>query len=885
MKTTWLVVLSLILSSIVFAQTKLSLDVSKKGIPISATHYGIFFEDINHAADGGLYAELIRNRSFEDGTSYDFWTLANQSGAYMSATLETNNLLNAAQTKALKMVVSAASPTARAGMANAGFWGINVVKGRQYSVSFFAKCLAGFSGTVTVSLESNTGVKYASATVSGLTTEWQKFSCTMTATGNNPAGRFVIATNSAGTLWFDMVSCFPPTFKDRANGLRPELAQLLADMKPKFMRFPGGCFVEGDVLANRFQWKNSIGPIETRPGHWNLWGYRTSDGMGFHEFLQLAEDLNAEPLFVVNVGLAHNDNQPSTALTAYIQDALDALEYANGAETTTYGAMRAANGHPEPFNIKYLEIGNENYSGNNYGDRYLKFYNAIKAKYPAMNCIGNLASWGTDSPTWTFTHPVQLLDEHYYRNPAWFVNQYNKYDTYSRRGPKIYVGEYAVTSDCGLGNLNAAVGEAAYMAGMEKNSDVVPLNSYAPIFVNVDNRNWSPDMIDYNASAVYCTPSYYVQKLFATNIGTVNIPVNDSLCRKPADITGAIGLGTWSTSANFSNITVKNGQGVTVFSDDFTNTTNWTPGTGTWTASGNIYTQSSTSLTDCRSIGTIVQDSVYTYSLKARKTGGGEGFLIVFGYKDSNNYYWWNIAGWGNTQHAIERCVGGSKSVVMTAPGSISTNVWYNIRIEVTKSKILCYLNNVLIHSLTTDMPLLYTAASLNESDNKLFFKVINPTAANVTSALEVKGVSGTFTGQATVLTSTSGLDENSLATPNKVVPKTTNLGIVSSNSNYTFKANSVTVMQLDVVPNSISTVGRKASSALKISPNPVGNSLVLSESEVTSIEIFNLLGKSVLKRSLNSGKSIDVSSLKSGMYVIKATTAGGIASATMIKQ
>lgn len=813
----------------------------------------------------------------------DYWSVASQSGAYLSATLETANLLNTAQTKALKMVVSAASATARAGMANTGFWGINVVNERQYSVSFFAKCIAGFAGNVTVSLESSAGVKYAEATVSGLTTNWQKYTTTMTATGNDPAARFVLATNSVGTLWFDMVSCFPPTYKNRPNGLRPELAQLLADMNPKFMRFPGGCFVEGNVLANRFQWKNTIGPIETRPGHWNLWNYRTSDGMGYHEFLQLAEDLKAEPLYVVNVGLAHDDNQPSTDLSAYIQDALDALEYANGAENTTYGAMRAANGHPEPFNIKYLEIGNENYFGNNYGARYLQFYNAIKAKYPSMICIGDVAAWGTDSPTWTFTHPVQLLDEHYYRNPAWFVGQYNKYDTYSRTGPKIYVGEYAVTSDCGLGNLNAAVGEAVYMAGMEKNSDVVPLNSYAPIFVNVDDRKWSPDMIDYNASAVYCTPSYYVQKLFSTNIGTVNIPVNDSLCRKSLDLTGAIGLGTWATSASYSNVVVKNGQGTTVFSDDFATATNWTPGIGTWSAAGNAYTQSSTSLTDCRSVGPNITDSTYTYTVMAKKTGGGEGFLIMFGQKDSNNFYWWNIGGWGNTKHAIEKCAGGVKTTVATATGSITANQWYNIRIVVGKSNVQCYLNDVLIHNLKTDVPQLYTSASFNEADNKLYVKVINANATDVTSALELKGVTNTMTGLVTVLTSTSGLDENSLAAPNTVVPVTTSLGVVNANFGYTFKANSVNILQLNVTPSSIKSVHKKASK-MKITPNPVGDSFKLSGLDMTSVEIFNLLGVSVLNRNVRSEGTIDTSELKSGIYVVRASTSEGQVSAQMIK-
>lgn len=884
MKSTWLFVAFLFFCNVLTAQTKLTVDVGSKGIAISPTHYGIFFEDINHAADGGLYAELIRNRSFEDGTSMDFWTVASQSGAYLSPTIETSNLLNSAQTKALKMVVSSASASARAGMANAGFWGINVVKDRTYSVSFFAKCIAGFSGNVTVSLESNAGVKYAEATVSGLTTSWQKYTTTMTATGNDPAGRFVLATNSVGTLWFDMVSCFPPTFKDRPNGLRPELAQLLADMNPKFMRFPGGCFVEGNVLANRFQWKNTIGPVETRPGHWNLWNYRTSDGMGYHEFLQLSEDLKAEPLYVVNVGLAHDDNQPSTDLSAYIQDALDALEYANGAVTTTYGAMRAAYGHPEPFNIKYLEIGNENYFGNNYGNRYLQFYNAIKAKYPDMICIGDVAAWGTDNPTWTFTHPVQLLDEHYYRNPAWFVGQYNKYDTYSRTGPKIYVGEYAVTTDCGLGNLNAAVGEAVYMAGMEKNSDVVPLNSYAPIFVNVDDRKWSPDMIDYNASAVYCTPSYYVQKLFATNIGTVNIPVNDSLCRKSMDLTGAIGLGTWATSASYSNVVVKNSLGTTVFSDNFASSANWTPGTGTWSAATNTYTQSSTSLTDCRSIGANITDSTYTYTVMAKKTGGAEGFLIMFGQKDSNNFYWWNIGGWGNTQHAIEKCTGGVKTVVATAAGSISANQWYNIRIVVSKSNVQCYLNDQLIHTLKTDVPQLYTAASLNESDNRLFLKVVNPYASDVTSALNLKGVTNTMTGQAIVLTSASGLDENSLAAPNTVVPVTTSLGVVNANFNYTFKANSVTILQLNVTPSSSSSV-RKTNSSMQIIPNPVGDSFALPGLSPSTIEIFNLLGASVLKRTVEGDGSVDASHLKAGLYVVQARSSEGVFSANLVKK
>ena len=299
-------------------QPKLSIDISKKGIKVSPTQSGLFFEDINHAADGGLYAELIRNRSFEDATSLDFWSVTTQSGALATATVETQNLLNTSQSQALKLKVSTASLTARAGISNPGFWGINVVNGQQYKLSFFAKCDSIFTGTITASLESSAGLKYAQATITGIGQGWQKYTCTFTATGNNTNGVFVLSTNSKGTLWFDVVSLFPPTYNNRENGLRPDLAQMLVDLKPAFLRFPGGCFIEGDYLANRFQWKNSIGNIENRPGHSNLWGYRTSDGMGFHEFLQLAEDINAAPLFVVNVGLAHNDNQPYNVLSGYV---------------------------------------------------------------------------------------------------------------------------------------------------------------------------------------------------------------------------------------------------------------------------------------------------------------------------------------------------------------------------------------------------------------------------------------------------------------------------------------------------------------------------------------------------------------------------------------
>ncbi len=873
-------------------QPVLNINLDKKGFAISPTHYGIFFEDINHAADGGLYAELLSNRSFEDADTLASWNKLIFSGATLTTSIETTNLLNSYQYKALKLrITTNGTVGSRAGVYNSGFWGIPVVDGQKYKLSFFAKSDVNFAGNVVASLGNSSSTVYAADTIPSLTTEWKKYTLELTAKGNDTNARLTLSFNSNGTVWLDVVSLFPPTFNNRENGLRPELAQLLADMKPKFMRFPGGCFVEGDVLANRFQWKNTIGKIENRPGHSNLWGYRTSDGMGYHEFLQLSEDLGAKPLYVVNVGLAHNDYQAYTDLDWYIQDALDAIEYANGDITTTYGAMRAANGHPDPFGLEYIEIGNENYFGNNYGNRYSLFYNAIKAKYPHVQLIGNVAAWGTDSPAWTFSYPVDYLDEHYYRSPEWFINQYQKYDSYSRTGPKVYVGEYAVTTGCGNGNLIAALGEAVYMAGMEKNSDIVPMNSYAPIFVNNNDRKWNPDMIVYDASSVYATPSYYVQKLFATNIGDVNVAVDDSSNVQMVPILGKIGLGTWATTAQYDEVSVATKNNSVIFSDAFDSSTNWASQSGTWSVLSGIYRQTSTS-TDCRSVcNTAIADSTYTYSVKAKKTGGNEGFLIIFGYKDSNNFYWWNIGGWNNTQHAIEKCTNGTKATVTSASGSISSNAWYDVRIEVSPSQILCYLNNTLIHTLRTSAErTLYAAASIDQNNNKLYLKVVNPSGSDVSSVLRFKDQQAIYSldGNVSELSSASGLDENSFNEPQKIVPVTTTISMSGSGANFIFKANSVTVFGL--TPKYTSAIIRdKATKEMGIYPNPCSDFIQISNTGIESgnlrLQITNLGGQVVFQKNIQASGRINISRLPSGTYVAKLICGNSIHTEKLIKK
>lgn len=857
------------------AQSKLTIDLKKTGVAVSPTHYGIFFEDINHAADGGLYAELIRNRSFEDATTLTDWGTVIDSGASMSVSIDNTNLLNSAQTNALKMVVTAASSTARAGISNSGFWGINLIKGQTYNLSFYAKCDSAFSGNLTASLESVSGLAVAKNIFSGITTGWQKYSCQFIPSASTSADRLVLSANSAGTIWFDVVSLFPPTYKNRPNGLRPDLAQKLEDLHPKFMRFPGGCFIEGDFLANRFQWKKTIGPIETRPGHYNLWGYRTSDGMGYHEFLQLAEDIGAEPLYVFNIGVALGDVVVYNQVDSYIQDALDAIEYANGDINTTYGAIRAANGHPEPFNLKYVEVGNENSGNDHYADRFYEFYTAIKAKYPSIKCIADGDGISVDHPDFKVSNAADFLDEHYYSDPQWFADQAFKYDSYSRTGAKVYVGEYAVTNGCGLGNLNAAVGEAAFMTGMERNTDEVLMNSYAPIFVNVNDRKWSPDAINFDASSSYGTPSYYVQSMFANNVGDVIVPIKDTLVSKPNVINGAIGLGTWATVADYANVQVVNGNGSVLFSDQFSNSSKWTPGTGTWNVANNIYSQTNMA-TDCRSISSVISDSVYTYTLKARKVSGNEGFLIIFGYKDTNNFYWWNIGGWGNTLTAIEQCVGGSKSTLASVAGSVNTNQWYDIKIVFTTENVLFYLDNVLIHTLYSGNRFLFSSASLDTSNHDLFLKVVNTSSNPVNTTIDLRNMNiNQVNGTITELTSANGTDENSLSYPTAVSPVVRPLTADTTVFNYTFKANSVNVLKLNTDTQSALIQPVSSISPINVYPTFTHNEISINTTDQGrySVSVINASGQQMIQKEASGLLKLDMSDLTAGVYLIRVVS------------
>ncbi|MHC1769340.1 MAG: alpha-L-arabinofuranosidase C-terminal domain-containing protein [Verrucomicrobiia bacterium] len=758
----------------------ITVQVDKPGAKVSPLLWGIFFEDINLSADGGIYPEFVRNRSFEDAEEPQFWKVVDGSDR-VEASIDSRRPLNPLNRRSLRLALASDQPVS---IVNEGYWGMNVVRGAGYTARLAARAGEGFNGSITLTLESRSGERLAEGRITGLTTDWKQFSLDLTASGADPKARLKLTCTGPGQVWLDMVSVLPKhTWK--GHGLRPDLCEMLEDLEPAFLRFPGGCWVEGEVAAHMYKWKETIGDAALRKPLWNIWGYYATHGLGYHEYLQLAEDLGAEPLFCINVGMSHQEVIPMDHMGQWVQDALDAIEYANGPADSVWGAFRARNGHPAPFNMKYIEIGNEN-GGPAYQERYNLFHDAIKARYPEMQLIANVP---------TQDRRTDIVDEHYYNNPEFFMAQSVRYDAYPRDGAKIFVGEYAVTSGGGQGNLRAAVGEAAFMTGLERNSDVVVMAAYAPLFVNTNHRRWNPDLINFDSSRVYGLPGYYVQQMFSKHRGAVVLPIDvqsPTSAQKPRG--GAIGVGTWITQAEFKDIKVVH-DGRTVFASDFSRgTEGWELRRGEWKAEDGVLRQTSAA-DNVRAFAGDKNWTDYTYSLKARKLGGNEGFLISFHVQDQNEKSWWNLGGWGNQRHAIE--MGGI--VGNEVPGRIETGRWYDIRVEVNRAGIRCYLEDKLIHDVKyPSMKALYASATRVEKSGEVILKVVNTASEPVISAIDLKGASrfGT-TGQSTVLTAENPTAENSLEHPKRVAPVSKPFPVAGPRFEYAFPGNSVTVLRI----------------------------------------------------------------------------------------
>jgi len=542
LQVAWLaIVLSLSASA---SAVTIEVQADKPGADINPAMWGIFFEDINFGADGGLYAELVKNRSFEFPDPLMGWSKISPSLARGRLSIHDDNPFNAANPHYLRIESEGLAPF---GVSNEGFRGIGVRQGEAYNFSARIRRTDG-SATLRIELYGADGTLLDSARLQEFSSDWKACYTVLHPKDTDAKAKLYVLVDGKGAFELDMVSLFPQkTWKNRPGGLRADMVQVLADLKPRFMRFPGGCIVEGTQLSGRYQWKKTLGPVEERRLLINRWNYEflhrpapdyfQSFGLGFFEFFQLCEDIGAQPLPIVNCGMACQFNSaelcPMDALSPYIQDAFDLVEFANGAVTTEWGAKRAALGHPEPFNLKMMGIGNEQW-GPQYIERYERFSQALKQKCPEIALI---AAAGPDPGDdrfkflWSKLRALNadIVDEHCYSQPAWFLANTHRYDAYDRNGPKVFMGEYAAQSVATLStknrnNLETAIAEAAYLTGLERNADIVRMASYAPLFAHVDAWQWTPDLIWVNNLAVLPTANYYVQQLFSRNRGDKVLP-------------------------------------------------------------------------------------------------------------------------------------------------------------------------------------------------------------------------------------------------------------------------------------------------------------------------------------------------------------------------
>lgn len=748
------------------------------GVRISPVLYGIFFEEINRAGEGGLWAEMLVNPSFEDAYGAPGWTIA---GAGKMAIDSASPTLNANNPTTLRLDLSNGQAT----LTNKGFKavGLAVRKDAAYRLSFHARTSSSSPVPVMARLVGAGGSVLAEQKLRVSGSEFQKLEAVLTASGDDPSGRLELVFTGPGAVWIDMVSLFPrDTWK--GHGLRMDLATMLADLKPSFVRFPGGCFVEGNQLANAVRWKETIGDPALRIGTRNLWGYRVNNAFGYHEFLQWCEDLGAAPMYVINCGMAHDDWVSREQAQEYVQDALDAIEYANGPATSKWGAARARNGHPAPFGLKYLEIGNENWHPQIYLDRFKQFRDAIKAKYPDIVLISNIP-----------VAPIQtdMIDDHYYNSPQWFLDNAGRYDNYDRKAPKIYVGEYAVTREAGEGNLAAAIGEAAFMTGLERNSDVVAMASYAPLLCNPEWKRWNPNLIVFDQGRAYGTPSYFVQQMFSAHRGDVVLK-SEAAGSTPIRFAGSAGLGSWNTQAEFKDIEITADDGRVLYRfDPSKELEGWRTRGGRWAVKDGAIQQTGAG----ENIRLLIGDrswQQYTIKLKARKLGGDEGFLVLF--QTSNGAKSWaNFGGWGNTRHGIESGDAPSNG----QPGSIETGRWYDIRVEISGPQVKAYLDEKLVAEVTrpSQRKLMHIVASRVDATGEIILKAVNPTDESLETTIHISGAASIAPAAKATVLSGRPSDENSFDQPTKIKPREVQITNAASSFPFTFEPHSVVVMRL----------------------------------------------------------------------------------------
>lgn len=862
------------------ADYTLSIDASNEIHDISDLLYGIFFEDINFAADGGLYAEKIVNRSFEftelavDDHLYGWKTVGDA-----TATVKINDTANCLNENNTSYLVLTNNTDEQAGIENVGFLdGLSVEKDAEYNFSLYAKGIDGFTGPVNIRVMVGEDVA-AEAQIDSITNQWEKYSLSFTSDvdANEDVTLQILTGN--GSAAFDMVSLFPAdTYKGRENGLRNDLAAMLEELQPKFLRFPGGCVIEGYNQETAYSWKDSVGagsdelPLEfngtygdvaARKQGINIWtdinaaddewpGFMTY-GLGFYEYFQLAEDIGAVGVPVLNCGLycQARGGEPvdmnSELFKSYIQDMLDLVEFCRGDAATTWGKVRVSLGHEEPFKLQYICIGNENF-GEEYYVRYKAFldaFNEAKAENPELyEGIELIYSAGTDDATSgadylpAYEYAEQQLgdsdnasdfagavDHHYYNDPDWFLKNTDYYDedNYTRDvadmtateyggAINVFLGEYASQSN----TLYSAFSEAAYMTGLERNGDIVRMAAYAPLFGNNTARHWAPDLIWFNNHTCTGSISYYMQKMFSLNAGTtlLSSALDGTDLSDKAVLGGKVGVGTWYTSAEFDNVkVVNNDTGEVLGEDDFSSTQKdfekqWELATdGEFTIVDSKLRQGTTEM-EYSVNGSVAYFgendwSNYTYTVDVTKLDGDEGFIIPFSVKDSNTNYFWNIGGWGNTISCLQHIKGGVKSdriLGTSQPFEVETGKTYSLKIEVNDTNVKCYIDDVLYvdyDAVSESEAEAYQVVSTDENGD-IIVKLVNVTDSSRTFAVDISGAEN-IADKATVyqVAGDSLTNDNILGEEEACIMEEFTVSGFSGSFNYTVPQYSATVVRI----------------------------------------------------------------------------------------
>lgn len=809
------------------------INLQERGATISPSMYGVFFEEINHAGDGGLYAELVQNRSFEEKEmpagfhaegnkllpkavkyhltgevrerSYRWstdevpaWTLQGKDSlaAQMKVTKENPKFASAPNN--LKVVIRDASQPVQ--LLNEGYWGMNFVEGERYILRTIIRTSSDYKGKVTVRLLSSEGKILSSETLDIINGgEWNDVKKTLTAVGHDSKGRLALEFDSPGTVWVDYVSLFPEnTFNNRPNGLRRDVAEMLVGLKPAFFRWPGGCVVEGITLDNRFEWKKTLGDPAARPGEYSTWGYRCSYGFGYYEMLQFCEDIGAKAMFVCNVGLGcqfrMGDACGEHDIDFYIDDCLDAIEYALGDESTEWGARRAADGHPAPFPLQYVEIGNENW-GAEYDRRFDIFYKTIKEKYPQLTLIYNEMPQRDGASQITKT---DMIDPHWYVDPYFFFRNTTLFDSYERGKYEVYVGEYACNRSVGAGNMLGALSEAAFIGGMERNGDLVTMASYAPLFEHRHDRSWQTNLIWIDTDQVLGRSSYYVQKMAAENRPTYNVKSNITMHEVAPDLfdKGYLGFGARSATIEFKDIKVTQ-NGVSSVPD----MSGFALQKGEW---------SSDAASGCLSVAKgeqlLLKDTYagdYTLTCKVRKTGGEQGFQFFVGMSaDGKTGYRYNIGMWSTNDRAeLLRLENGHERGVLTEHSGkvIEMNKWYDVKIVVSPMKSEFYIDGKMILSYVSQpMPLQFIHSGYDEDNGELIVKVVNAADSVYSTTIRVDGAEEIAkSGKIISLTASSAKDENSYEEPRKIYPHESDYGGFGKKFDFDFPPFSYTVLKI----------------------------------------------------------------------------------------